>query len=175
MGADGGLKFKQSDVFKDKTPETKTLASVHAAELRARRCALSNEPLQEPICCDKAGRLYNYEAVLEALLSHTVPPPLAPWLCSRADVLTLDPTLAPPHNGPGEGPFPLVCPLTGSSVGAGGSFVAIKPCGHVVRADRWTGMTCPLCDADGTAVRLLQNKPVAPRRVAKVKGRVKRV
>ena len=84
------VKLKKRDAKADKT-----LNRRH----RFFTCALSGAPLCNPIVACRTGRLYNYEAVLNALIAKRVPKELE-HVQSGSDVLTSQPR--PLHKGSEE-------------------------------------------------------------------------
>lgn len=71
MGADGGTVPTRKDQVKVKQREEK-IEGVQLAQLRLSQCALSGAPLakeSENLACDCHGNLFNFEAILEALVN----------------------------------------------------------------------------------------------------------
>ena len=71
MGGDGGstaLERKYLRGSKESSTAKDSKNTVYTRMVRAQSCALSNQPLQAPICVCEMGYLYNKEALLTALL-----------------------------------------------------------------------------------------------------------
>ncbi|KRY21640.1 Protein RTF2 -like protein [Trichinella patagoniensis] len=73
MGCDGGTIPKRCELVKTKKKETKVERDEKAAA-RWKHCALTQQPLKAPIVACRLGRLYNKEAVIEALLKRKEAP-----------------------------------------------------------------------------------------------------
>ena len=72
MGNDGGSIPKRIDLVKHKKePVRKDYTGMN--RLRAKHCAISNDPLKGTIVGCRMGYLYNKEALLEGLISKTIP------------------------------------------------------------------------------------------------------
>ena len=181
MGLDGGTIISRSDILRGQSWEVAnsdggastssrggqlSANKVHtgrrradpAAQRRARwsHCALSGEPLREPIVCCGLGRLYNREALIEHALA------AAGTFVSERSTYAYANRLNASVAGGGASHvrslrdfFPVYlkrvagdavdteasnatpefeCPVWGTRCGdpRGGEFVAIRPCGHVV-------------------------------------------
>jgi len=69
MGADGGSIPKRCELVRQaKQPPTTTTLQKNARQDKWRQCALSHAELSEPIVADRLGRLYNKDAMIQALL-----------------------------------------------------------------------------------------------------------
>ena len=128
------VKVKKRDAKADKT------------ELRRHRffnCALSGAPLCAPIVACRTGRLFNYEAVLGALLARRELPAELRHVQSAGDVFSVKFAPNPSYAHPPQTPVkiendvsPWVCPVTGKSIGISPErFVANVSCGCVVAHD----------------------------------------
>jgi len=77
MGGDGGVIATQRAFARGvgkKDDKAREARNVHLDQAtRASQCALTNEPLREPIVCCELGNLYNKEAILACLLEKTLP------------------------------------------------------------------------------------------------------
>jgi len=72
MGNDGGSIPHRREVVKTKKKEERI--ETHAlAKDKATTCALTKEPLQQPIVVCRLGNLYNKEAIIKRLLEKTMP------------------------------------------------------------------------------------------------------
>ncbi|CAD5211103.1 unnamed protein product [Bursaphelenchus xylophilus] len=67
MGADGGTIPKRCELVKKKKKAEKVERDV-ANAAKWKSCQLSNEPLKKPVVACRYGRLFNKEAILEAML-----------------------------------------------------------------------------------------------------------
>ena len=197
MGLDGGTIISRSDILRGQSWEVAnsdggastssrggqlSANKVHtgrrradpAAQRRARwsHCALSGEPLREPIVCCGLGRLYNREALIEHALA------AAGTFVSERSTYAYANRLNASVAGGGASHvrslrdfFPVYlkrvagdsvdtdasnatpefeCPVWGTRCGdpRGGEFVAIRPCGHVI-SDRARRDAEALADAGG--------------------------
>ena len=197
MGLDGGTIISRSDILRGQSWEVAnsdggastssrggqlSANKVHtgrrradpAAQRRARwsHCALSGEPLREPIMCCGLGRLYNREALIEHALA------AAGTFVSERSTYAYANRLNASVAGGGASHvrslrdfFPVYlkrvagdavdtdasnatpefeCPVWGTRCGdpRGGEFVAIRPCGHVI-SDRARRDAEALADAGG--------------------------
>ena len=135
MGLDGGsfphrsemVKVKQRDAKADKTT------------LRRHRffnCALSGAPLAAPIVACRTGRLYNYEAVLSALLAKRSMPAELKHLQSIGDVFAVAFLPNPQYESGTSDSSPWQCPVTSKGIGVSPErFVVNMKCGCVVAHD----------------------------------------
>ncbi|XP_065336142.1 replication termination factor 2 [Cloeon dipterum] len=143
MGCDGGtiprrdelVRLKKKKEQKDKESEL---------SFRWRHCAITQQPLQQPIVACGQGRLYSKESVLEGLLDRSKMPAVAQHITSLRDVkelnLTPNPAFAIKANGekgesghfrdPRESPY--VCPVIGIEFSGKFKFVFSWNCGCVV-------------------------------------------
>ncbi|XP_063240103.1 replication termination factor 2 isoform X2 [Bacillus rossius redtenbacheri] len=139
MGCDGGTIPKRDElVRKKKKPEQKD----KDAELsfRWQHCAISQEPLRQPVVACGLGRLYNKDAVIEAILDRTVAPEAARHIRSLKDVRDLRLTPNPAYQaGPEKGDgyvdhqtAPYICPVIGLEMNGKFKFVFAWGCGCVV-------------------------------------------
>ncbi|PAV59819.1 hypothetical protein WR25_08030 [Diploscapter pachys] len=71
MGADGGTIPKRCELVKAKKKKEKLDKNVKNAN-RWKNCQMTQEPLKKPIIACRYGRLYNKEAVIEAILTKTI-------------------------------------------------------------------------------------------------------
>ena len=83
MGGDGGSVPKQDWRQRGRAKaitSKKTAAQVTFGRSRLlnwTHCSLTKEILQEPICCDDLGNLYNKMALIEAMINKTLPKALS--------------------------------------------------------------------------------------------------
>uniref|UniRef100_A0AC35TQP6 Replication termination factor 2 n=1 Tax=Rhabditophanes sp. KR3021 TaxID=114890 RepID=A0AC35TQP6_9BILA len=71
MGADGGTIPKRCELVKTKKRDEKIDKNVVLA-LKWKICQLTQEKLRKPVAIDKLGRLYNKEALFDAMLSKSL-------------------------------------------------------------------------------------------------------
>nr|VZI38025.1 unnamed protein product [Spirometra erinaceieuropaei] len=69
MGGDGGSIPRRVELVRNKKEQEKAERSALNAA-RWKHCALSEQPLRQPIVACKLGRLYNKEAIIEKLLDN---------------------------------------------------------------------------------------------------------
>ena len=72
MGNDGGSIPKRVDMVRFKKKEVKADEEL-LNRPKATSCALSKQPLQQPLCADRLGNIFNYESILRSLLQHKLP------------------------------------------------------------------------------------------------------
>lgn len=89
------------------------------------RCRLSNEPLNEPCVCDELGRMYNKEAVIQALLTKSMPKELG-----YISLKTLIDLKLTPNDAEGA-QAPFCCPVTGQEMSGRFRFLVCRSTGHV--------------------------------------------
>jgi len=94
-------------------------------------CALSKEPLQPPIVSCQLGLLFNYEAILTALLENTLPTEMN-HISSRKDLIKVNFTENPLYkNSPSISRF--ICPITKLEIcGHKHKFMLVKECACVI-------------------------------------------
>jgi hypothetical protein len=160
MGLDGGsfphrsemVKVKQRDAKADKTT------------LRRHRffnCALSGAPLAAPIVACRTGRLYNYEAVLSALLAKRSMPAELRHVQSISDVFAVSFSQNPQHEPNVSDSSPWQCPVTGKGIGVSPErFVVNAKCGCVVAHDLVLhapdAVACYNCGAQSDELQLVE-------------------
>ncbi|KAJ1679648.1 Replication termination factor 2 [Spiromyces aspiralis] len=161
MGNDGGSIPLRRELVKQKTKEEKVDVR---AQLIARwsYCALSKQPLQEPVVGDAIGKLYNREAMLEFLLDRAGAYGDADAICSHIksikDVKTLNLTKkdslaggkarndSSAHDLTAESKF--ICPITLKEMNGHYPFVFLWSCGCVFSEKSLKELNateCPLC------------------------------
>eukprot|EP00965_Chrysotila_dentata_P210887 6186159-Pleurochrysis_carterae.AAC.2 len=129
---------------------------------RCTLCSASTQPLTPPIVVTELGYLCNKEALIEGLLSKTLPPHLS-HVKSLKDVL--DAKLTPnPHAKPdadfkagadtAEMEVPFCCPVADVPFNGRHPFVYLKPSGYVVSERAYKqmgGSKCPISEVPCTA------------------------
>lgn len=129
MGADGGSIPKRDELVKTKQKQQKPDAAIQQYTLW-NFCALSKEPLAEPIVCCLLGRMYNKQAILEYLInkSHYGDADiLVGHIRSLKDVVELKLV----ENKLDSTETRFCCPLTQKEMNGTSKFVANLACGCV--------------------------------------------
>lgn len=140
MGCDGGSIPTRVEMVKVKKQPAKTDNAEHA-RFSWHSCALSKEPLEDPIVCCRLGHLFNKEAVLTHLLHKTMPAEFS-YIRSLKDVMPVRFTRNPEWQEKGDKPVltyitsgngaaPFVCPITGLEVNGHHPFSMLVTCGCV--------------------------------------------
>jgi hypothetical protein len=88
MGNDGGSIPTRADLVKVKEKKREPNPE-EFAKVRWNYCALSNEPLKEPIVADELGNLFNKETVLKALFAKKFDHDLFPHIRGLKDFINL--------------------------------------------------------------------------------------
>lgn len=119
-GNDGGVVATKRYLIKTKDAEYKNKRGQDDSTLVARMstCAVSGEPLKEPVVCDELGSLFNKEAVLALLLerasasrSAAVSPAFAHIKSIKKDVISVTATPNPAYKGDNN-VAAFVCPVS---------------------------------------------------------------
>lgn len=140
-------------------PEDVGLGPVERRRVRMSQCFLSQQPLRDPIVACRLGNLYNKEAVINALLSKTMPSGLS-HIKALKDVkqcqLTwaegCDAALTLMTRVQEQGHRRMVCPMTKDDLDAGGArAILIWPSGAVVSAKFLKEMKANECPLSGKA------------------------
>ncbi|OMH81571.1 Protein RTF2-like protein [Zancudomyces culisetae] len=172
MGNDGGSIPRRVELVKEKKKEEKVDSNIQAIT-KWFFCALSKQPLEQPIVADEMGRMYNRESVLEFLLDRENAFGDSDKICGHIrtikDVVTLKlasvPTLTskkaeaeavvPPIKGKTSsfsrkhielnGTSNYICPILGKEMNGKNKFVFLWTCGCVLSEDSLKIMTDNLC------------------------------
>jgi hypothetical protein len=72
MGNDGGSIPHRTEVVKTKQKEERK-DNFEMARAKSRLCAMTKEPLREPIAVCRMGMLYNKEEIIKRLIEKTIP------------------------------------------------------------------------------------------------------
>ncbi|KAL6045723.1 Protein RTF2 [Balamuthia mandrillaris] len=140
MGADGGSIPSRAELVKLKKKAERN-PPTELERTRWQSCALSKEPLRDPIVCCPLGYLFNKEALITHLLEKSLPSEFS-HIRSLKDVIPVH-FAANPHyqeaassavaadvsSGNGEAPF--ACPITGLEVNGLYKFSVLRTCGCV--------------------------------------------
>lgn len=137
MGCDGGTIPRRDELVRlKKKPEQKDKESELA--YRWRHCAITQQPLQEPIVMCGLGRLYSKQNVIEHLLDKEKMPASAAHIKSLKDVKNLQLTPNPVYKDcdKTEGSLdvrsaPYICKLIGLEMTGKFRFIALWTCGCV--------------------------------------------
>jgi len=137
MGCDGGTIPRRDELVRvKKKPEQKDKESELA--YRWRHCAITQQPLQEPIVMCGLGRLYSKQNVIEHLLDKEKMPESSKHIKSLKDVKNLQLTPNPVYKDcdKTEGMLdvrsaPYICKLIGLEMTGKFRFVALWTCGCV--------------------------------------------
>ncbi|XP_033737488.1 replication termination factor 2-like isoform X1 [Pecten maximus] len=160
MGCDGGTIPRRDELVRVKK---KAEQKDKVAELDAKwkRCAITQEPLRQPIMACELGKLYNKECVLELLLDRTKFECASSFSHLRGfkDLkelnLTENPAYEKPKNEKGDGYIdtniaPYICPVVGIEMNGKHRFSVLWKCGCVLsdRANKEVkGQICHKCGA----------------------------
>ncbi|XP_065175397.1 replication termination factor 2-like [Sycon ciliatum] len=169
MGCDGGSIPLRADMIRVKKKKALLERDVEL-DIKWKKCALTGEPLREPVVSCELGNLYNKEAVLEMLISKSKPE-VASHVRSLKDVVVLQLTSKgsssdKPTDGAKAETYvdmydaQFVCPIVGIEMSGRHKFMYIATCGCVMseRALKEVGGSrCQKCNAEHTpdAVRTL--------------------
>eukprot|EP00727_Mastigamoeba_balamuthi_P013511 m51a1_g8783 hypothetical protein (628) ;mRNA; r:199242-205977 len=175
MGCDGGFIPKRIELVKTKeAPPRQDTTEMERA--RWTLCALSKEPLRDPVVADDLGNLFNKDALLVALVDRSLPAAFG-HIRGLADLIAVAPkapvsqaasaaaaAAAPAKTSKARrGPFPrFVCPLTGLEAGSGHRFVLMRGCGCVLSEKALAEVPsdkCLSCGAPVTEVVTLNGNP----------------
>ncbi|XP_059618180.1 replication termination factor 2 [Phlebotomus argentipes] len=137
MGCDGGTIPRRDELVRTKKkPEQKDKES--EMQFRWRHCALTQQPLQEPVVMCGLGRLYSKQSVIENLLEKDKMPEAANHIKSLKDIkqLTLTPNPTYTDADKQEGLLdvrsaPYICKLIGLEMSGKFRFIALWACGCV--------------------------------------------
>ncbi|KAJ3228342.1 hypothetical protein HDU81_006232 [Chytriomyces hyalinus] len=165
MGNDGGSIPKRHELVTLKAKAERPDKDSQT-EARWQRCALSKEPLREPIVACRLGRLYNKESVIEHLMDRTKfgdGDEIAGHLQSLKDVVVLKLTKNPSYNQPevdelesgagggGSAGAKYICPVSLKDFNGKLRFVYSLVCGCVVAeaaVKQLSADSCLGCGAD---------------------------
>ncbi len=152
MGGDGGSTATERKYMRETKENNSNVVECGKSKkytqmMRSRTCALSNQPLKEPIVCCELGNIYNREALIEALLNKSIftikrlshvrklkdvrelrlSPNSSSDCQTRANIGKIENELSL-----GRERCPFVCPITGSEFDGLHPFVAIWTTGYVI-------------------------------------------
>ncbi|XP_075992229.1 replication termination factor 2 [Anticarsia gemmatalis] len=138
MGCDGGTIPRRDELVRmKKKPEQKDKDAERS--FKWRNCALSQQPLQEPVVACGLGRLYSKSSVLEALLDKETKPESINHIKNLKDLKDLNLAKNPAYKATdhtdgavGEGNAPYICPISGLEMSGKFRFVFLWSCGCVL-------------------------------------------
>lgn len=138
MGCDGGTIPRRDELVRlKKKPEQKDKDAERS--FKWRNCALSQQPLQEPVVACGLGRLYSKSSVLEALLDKDSKPESISHIKNLKDIKDLKLIKNPAYKATehtegtvGEGHAPYICPISGWEMSGKFRFVFLWSCGCVL-------------------------------------------
>ncbi|CAG9580986.1 unnamed protein product [Danaus chrysippus] len=137
MGCDGGTIPRRDELVRlKKKPEQKDKDAERS--FKWRNCALSQQPLQEPIVACGLGRLYSKSSVLEALLDKESKPECISHIKNLKDVCNLKLINNPAYKktehteGAVGDSSPYICPISGLEMSGKFRFVFLWNCGCVL-------------------------------------------
>ena len=162
MGCDGGSIPLRADMIRVKKKKGVVERDVEL-DIKWKKCALTGDPLREPVVSCELGQLYNKEAVLEMLLSKSKPE-LASHVRSLKDVVELQltsksakqkaPAAATAETYVDVYDAQFVCPVVGIEMSGRHKFAYLAKCGCVMsdRAMREvSGSLCHKCNKEFSA------------------------
>ncbi|KAL9099649.1 MAG: hypothetical protein Q9163_004876 [Psora crenata] len=176
MGNDGGSIPTRRELVKE---GAKDLTTTQVKEIQTEQqehywttCALSYEPLSQPVVSDGLGTLYNKAAVLDHLLSiaqeetskdtlEAKGEAFKDRLRSLKDVVEVK---FETGNGPTTASTKWVCPITNKVLGPGTKAIYIVPCGHAFAESvvkEVQGETCLQCDQPYTQNNVISILPIS--------------
>jgi len=134
MGCDGGTIPRRDELVRvKKKAETKDKES--ELNFQWRCCAITQQPLQEPIVACHLGKLCNKESVINALLDKDTLPTTMRYIKNLKDIKTLNLTKNPAYSEDNDGETnscaPYICPVIGLEMSGKFRFVALWTCGCV--------------------------------------------
>ncbi|OQR90092.1 hypothetical protein THRCLA_22588 [Thraustotheca clavata] len=127
MGNDGGViavkrKFMRHGQHKQRDEQADKDA---VREKRTTMCALTDEPLRDPIVADKLGNLFNKDKLIERLLDRTLPDEFG-YIRSMKDVVNCK------FYADDKGKSRFHCPITMQVFNGKHPFIVQKKCGCVL-------------------------------------------
>jgi hypothetical protein len=132
MGCDGGSIPRRDELVKLKKKEEKPDPN-EVERIKWSSCAISKEPLKEPIVACELGSLYNKETVIRHLLDKTMDESFK-HIRTLKDLIPVRFTTNPAFDAKEEDKpvSPFICPVTLAEVGRHQRFSLLKSCGCVL-------------------------------------------
>ncbi|CAH8518249.1 unnamed protein product [Schistosoma mattheei] len=141
MGGDGGSIPRRDDLVKPKKKQE--VAEREAANMALwKHCALTQDPLRQPVVSCLLGRLYNKESVINKLLSKSNGDGFSDHIKKLRDVKEL--RLSSTSSDHQE-PQVFYCPVTGLEMSGIYPFVYLWSCGCVFSRKALTEVSSNLC------------------------------
>ncbi|KAH8875596.1 Protein RTF2 [Schistosoma japonicum] len=142
MGGDGGSIPRRDDLVKPKKKQE--VAEREAANMALwKHCALTQDPLRQPVVSCMMGRLYNKESVINKLLSKTGGDGFSDHIKKLRDVKEL--RLSSTSSSDNLEPQSFYCPVTGLEMSGIYPFVYLWSCGCVFSKKALTEVSSNLC------------------------------
>lgn len=137
-GGDGGATGAESrdcylKMYAEKKPDK---VDPNEAKLaKSTRCTMSAEALKPPCVIDFLGNLYNKEAVVQALLTKSVPKKFRHIIKGLKDVIPIHLATIPGVSADDDSvETKFHCPITGLEFNGKFRFLVLRGCGHVLSA-----------------------------------------
>ncbi|CAH8496682.1 unnamed protein product [Schistosoma turkestanicum] len=148
MGGDGGSIPRRDDLVKPKKKQE--VAEREAANMALwKHCALTQDPLRQPVVSCILGRLYNKESIINKLLSKSSGDGFSDHIKKLRDVKELRLTSTSCSDSQ-ETPL-FYCPVTGLEMSGVYPFVFLWSCGCVFSKKALTEVSSNLCMTCGTS------------------------
>ncbi|VDO54352.1 unnamed protein product [Schistosoma margrebowiei] len=147
MGGDGGSIPRRDDLVKPKKKQE--VAEREAANMALwKHCALTQDPLRQPVVSCLLGRLYNKESIINKLLSKSNGDGFSDHIKKLRDVKELRLSSTSSDN---QEPQIFYCPVTGLEMSGIYPFVYLWSCGCVFSRKALTEVSSNLCMLCGTS------------------------
>lgn len=158
MGNDGGSIPTRRELVKE---GARDLTTTQVKEIQTEQqehywntCALSHQPLAQPVVSDASGSLYNKDAILDRLLAETQDitdkqelskrgGPLKDRLRSLRDVVEVKFQIDEKDESTSRTRW--ICPITNKVLGPGTRAIYLVPCGHAFAESVVKEMPCESC------------------------------
>ncbi|KAL0483479.1 hypothetical protein AKO1_014751 [Acrasis kona] len=171
MGCDGGTKVDKREFIVKVKKDNKGIDKDVKNTLAWTTCSLSKEPLSEPIVSCALGRLYNKEAIVEALIkrkSTKKSDPTIEHIQGLKELINIHFERNSDANKDAS-KSSYICPVSKQEIRGQYKFYAIPNCGHVV-SDKVIQVSqnkaCMVCN-EPYDVPLLLNPPEAEEKIIK--------
>jgi len=139
-GNDGGSIPTRGEMVKIKKKTKQNDSAIMTRRLRWITCALSKQPLVQPIVADLLGNIFNKEEVIKSLIEKNMPQKFS-YISSLKDIYEVNFTFSPKYDPTkplqvgvesdvNESPFQ--CPVTSQPANGQHPFSLIISCGHVL-------------------------------------------
>ena len=190
MGNDGGSIPTRRELVKE---GAKDLTTTQVKEIQTEQqehywttCAISHEPLTQPVLSDGIGTLYNKAAVLDHLLALAQDKADKDALLERGeafkdrirslkDVVEVKFVV---ESGVSTGPTKWICPITNKALGPGTKAIYLVPCGHAFAESvvkEMTGDICLQCSEAYTSDNIISILPTSQTEKDRLEERLQRL